>query len=377
MPLNELLLENNESVIKIKTLKQREEEYAYLLEPIEHTIASYYSEDKSLKDRDVIRILKNIKMNYFNDFSYFKEPLEQAIITQLSFALQKAKTTRHELLLAISYILWSIDNRAWTGDKKAYLDWILNFFGMMDGQEKKDFRKKYEKLGDEFGIDEEKIISMTASGEELYEDLYQPSKEDEAWSEEDSRYFAMSDDEKCEYLLGSKDESKKLMALKELMDLSNQYLQSGRFKEALNILNKLASGELEEGLKEVILSMRIESLICLKDYESAEKRIVELIGLNEDYPMAYFHMAVMSFNVNDLQNALKHTEESIRIAEKVDMKHTQYYQMKANILKKLGDDDYVKFEKIAQDLEKDNLKMLKKLAEENEIDMDDFEEMMK
>ena len=77
------------------------------------------------------------------------------------------------------------------------------------------------------------------------------------------------------------------------------------------------------------------------------------------------------------KNALRHTEESIRIAEKVDMKHPQYYQMKANILKKLGDDNYSKFEKIAENLAKDNFKMLKRFSEEKGINMDEFEELMK
>lgn len=64
IPLNKLLSEDSEEGKKIKSLKNREEEYAYLLCPIEETIAWYYSENKKLKDKDIIKVLKNIKSNY-------------------------------------------------------------------------------------------------------------------------------------------------------------------------------------------------------------------------------------------------------------------------------------------------------------------------
>ena len=167
------------------------------------------------------------------------------------------------------------------------------------------------------------------------------------------------------------------MVLKELMELAEQYLQNGKFEESLSILNKLSSGELEEGLKEVVFSLRIECLICLKEYGRAENRIKELICQNKDYPMSYFHRAVISFKENRLDDALEHTEESIRIAEKADMRHPQYYQMKANILKKLGNDSYKKSEEIAVKLAKENFKKIQEFADENGIDIDEFEGLMK
>ena len=377
IPLNRLLLEDNEHLKQIKSLQQREEEYAYLLGPIEETIALHYSENRKLKDKDVTRILKNLRANYSMNLDFFKEPLEKEILIQLSFAAQYNNTMHRELFLAISYILWSIDNRNWIGDSRAYLDWVLNFFGMMDKKEKMEFKEKYDALGKKFGIEEEKIRVMTSGSDDLDEEAYEPSDEEKEWSKEESKYFAMSDSEKCEYFLKCKDEGESLMALKELMELSEQYLQNGEFEKSLSILNRLASGELNKELREVILSLRIECLICLKDYTRAENRIEELIHQNKDYPMAYFHRAVISFKENNLKDALEHTEESIRAAEKVDMRHPQYYQMKANILKKLGDDNYKKFEKIAENLAKDNFKMLKKFSEENGINMDEFEELMK
>lgn len=374
VPLSKILLEDTDEIKKIRTLQQREEEYAYLLGPIEETIALHYSENKNLKDKDIVQMLKNLKINYYSALDFFKEPLEKEILIQLSFAAQRNKTTHREVFLAISYILWSIDNRTWTGDNRAYLDWILNFFGMMEADEKEEFQKKYNELGKKLGIDEEKIRAMTMGSDELDDEgVYEASEEENKWSEEDSKYFAMSDDEKCEYFLRCEDEGERLMVLKELMELSEQYLQNNQFEKSLNILNKLASSKLESGLKEVIFSLRIECLICLKQYEQAEQRIDELILQNKDYPMAYFNRAVILFKKGDLAKALEVLDSCIQISERVDMKHHQFYMMKADILKRQNNDDYKRFEKMAKAVENENMKMLKRMAEENELDLEDFD----
>ena len=54
------------------------------------------------------------------NLDFFKEPLEKEIIIQLSLALQDTDTMHRELYLSISYIIWSIDNRTWTGDNKSH-----------------------------------------------------------------------------------------------------------------------------------------------------------------------------------------------------------------------------------------------------------------
>lgn len=374
--LNKVLLEDNEEVRKIKTLKQREEEYAYLLGPIEYTIALYYFDNRKLKDRDGVKALKNIKMNYFKDLSYFKEPLEQKIITQLSLALRETETTRHELLLAISYILWSIDNRTWTGDNRAYLDWLLNFFGMMDKKEKKEFRKKYYELGKEFGIDEEKIRVMTAGGGELGEDVYEPSEEDEAWSKKDSEYFAMSDDEKCRHLIKCNDAIESSRVLIDLIDQMERYFKNGSYIKIVQIADKIKDAKIEKRVREIIYSMKAEALICMKDYENAENAAQELIGFSRNYPMGHFHRAVIRFHNNDLKGALEVLDKTIEVAEKVNMRHPQYYMLKADILKKLENEDYKRFEKLAQDVDKENTANIKDFADEAGIDAEEFEDFM-
>ena len=376
IPLNRLLLEDNEEVKRIKSLQQREEEYAYLLGPIEHTITSYYSKNRNLKDKDIVKILKNLRLNYSQNLDFFKEPIEKEILIQLSLALQDTDTMHRELYLSISYIIWSIDNRTWTGDNRAYLDWALNFFGMMDKKEKKEFKKKYDRLGKEFGIEEEKIRVMTAGSEELDEDMHEPSEEEKAWSKEDSEYFAMSDEEKCNYLLKCNDKNKSNEFLLDLLDQMEMYFKNGSFAKIVQIADKIKDAEVEKRTREIIYSMKAEALICMKEYEKAENAAQELIEFSRNYPMGYFNRAVIRFHNNDLKGALEILDKTIEIAEKVNMKHFQYYMLKADILKKLGNGDYERFEKLAQDVNKENEAKLKNFVDEAGLDIEEFKDFM-
>ena len=355
-------------------MQQREEEYAYLLGPIEYTIASYYSKNRKLKDKDVAKMLKNLRSNYSQNLDFFKEPLEKEIIIQISLALQDTETMHRELYLSISYIIWSIDNRTWTGDNRAYLNWVLNFFGMMDKKEKKEFKKKYDELGKEFGIEEEKIRAMTAGSEELDEYIYEPSHEEEAWSKEDSEYFAMSDDEKCNFLLKCDDKNKSSEVLLELLGQMEMYFKNGSFNKIVQIADKIKDAKIEKKTMEIIYSMKAEALICMKEYEKAENAAQELIAFSRDYPMGYFHRAIIRFQNNDLKGALEILDKTIEVAEKVNMKHFQYYMLKADILKKLGNEDYKRFEKLAQDTEKETDAKLKNFADETGLDIEDFKD---
>ncbi len=372
IPPNRLLLEDNEEVKKIKSLQQREEEYAYLLGPIEHTISLYYYENRKLKDKDVAKMLKNLRSNYSQNLDFFKEPLEKEILIQLSLALQDTETMHRELYLSISYIIWSIDNRTWTGDNRAYLDWVLNFFGMMDKKEKKEFKKKYDELGKEFGIEEEKIRAMTAGSEELDENIYELSDEEKAWGKEDSEYFSMSDDEKCAYLLKCNDKLELSKVLIDLMDQMETYFKNGSFIKIVQISDKIKDAKIEKKTREIIYSMKAEALICMKEYEKAENAAQELIAFSRDYPMGYFHRAIIRFHNNDLKAALEILDKTIEVAEKVNMRHFQYYMLKADILKKLGNEDYKRFEKLAQDVNKENEAKFKDFADEAGLDIEDF-----
>jgi len=376
VPLDRLLLEDNEEVKKIKSLQQKEGEYAYLLGSIEHTIALCYSENRKLKDKDVVKMLKNLRSNYSKNLDFFKEPLEKEILIQLSLALQDIETRRRELYLSISYILWSIDNRAWTGDNRAYLDWLFNFFGMMDANEKKQFKKKYDELGNNLGIDKEKIRAMTMGGDDLDEDLYEPSEEEKAWIKEDSKYFAMSDEEKCDYLLKCNDKDKSSEVLLDLLNQMAMCLGSGSFVKVAQIADKIKDAKVGKKMREIICSMKVEALICMKEYEKAESAAQELIAFSRDYPMGHFHRAVIRFNNDDLKGALEILDKTIEVAEKVNLKHFQYYMLKADILKKLGNEDYKRFERLAQDINKKNEATLKNFADKAGLDIEEFKDFM-
>lgn len=370
--INRLLLEDNEDVKHIKSLQQREEEYAYLLGPIEHAIASYYSENRKLKDKDAAKMLKNLRSNYSQNLDFFKEPLEKEILIQLSLALQDTETMHRELYLSISYILWSIDNCSWIGDNKAYLDWLLNFFGMMDKEEKKEFKKKYGRLGKEFGIEEEKIRAMTMGSDEFDdEEVYEPNEKENKWSKEDSEYFAMSDEEKCNYLLKCDDKNKSSEVLLDLLNQMEMHFKNGSFAKVVQIADKIKDAKAEKKMREIIYSMKAEALICMKEYKGAENAAQELIAFSRDYPMGYFHRALIRFYNTDLKGALEVLDKTIEVAEKVNMRHFQYYILKADILKKLGDGRYKEFEDIARKIEKRNLQMIKEKAEKFGFDLED------
>ncbi len=127
IPLKNLLKEDNEQIKKLKTLFKREAEYSIVLAGIEIPIKSYYQFHKNIKDKDVVKILKNIKANYDKNIDFFQEELEQMIMCMLSITLQTKKITKHEFFLAIDYILWSISNRDYLGPT-GYLDWLQDFF---------------------------------------------------------------------------------------------------------------------------------------------------------------------------------------------------------------------------------------------------------
>jgi len=187
IPLNKLLLEDNKKVKKIQTIYQREEEYSDILGPMEVTIACFYKENEKLKDKNVIKAIKNIKLNYDKALEYFKEPLEKEIIISLSEALQKKKITVHEFLLVLSYILWCIDNRKWMGEPRAYLNWLLKFFDMFDEKEKEKFDRQLDILGEMLDIDKTKLEAMKCNFENVEDLELDPGAE--KWNIKNSKKF--------------------------------------------------------------------------------------------------------------------------------------------------------------------------------------------
>jgi len=190
IPLKSLLLQDNEEVKKIKSLYKKEDKYVMFLAPIELFIAYFYINQPKIKDADVISTINNIRANYDKDLSFFKIDFEREFIEVISFILQdaKKKITRHELFLVLGYILWSIDNRRWLGDPRAYLNWVANFFDLLNKNERKRFNESYDELGRNLGIDEDRIKVMKNEKHDV-----NFTKEDEKLSELESQKFTDPD----------------------------------------------------------------------------------------------------------------------------------------------------------------------------------------
>jgi tetratricopeptide (TPR) repeat protein len=144
-------------------------------------------------------------------------------------------------------------------------------------------------------------------------------------------------------------------------------MSNGDYQQALNEINKIIDKDMEQGLKEVLHSLKIDGLICLNDYQQAKEVISDLISLNKDYPKSYFHRAVIHFKCSDFNEALEAINQCIAVAEKASMKHFEYYKLKATILKQLGKDNWQDFEKMAEKVKKENNKMFEKLCKQKGI----------
>ncbi len=185
IPLKELLLPDNDKIRELKSIYGMEVEYLDFLGSLEFFIANYGIVNTKLKDKDVVMALRRLRDNLDKDISFFKDELEYNLMMTINASLQtQRKITKHELLLVIKHILWAIDNRDWISDNRAYVNWIANFFHLLDGDEKGKFDEMYENLGKEHGFSNEKI--KTLKGENLD---YEPPPSEIVLSKMDSENF--------------------------------------------------------------------------------------------------------------------------------------------------------------------------------------------
>ena len=146
IPLKEHLLLDNQKIKEMKSIYQKEFEYAEFLGPLEFFIANYGLYNTELKDEDIVKALNNIRNNLDKDISFFSSDLEYNLMMTISVSLQiNRKITRHELLLVIKYILWSIENRKWIMNDRGYFNWVANFFDLLNKEKKKNFHYKKRK----------------------------------------------------------------------------------------------------------------------------------------------------------------------------------------------------------------------------------------
>lgn len=167
IPLGSLLKKNTPRICAKKNIFQEEYEYSPYLGAIEFAIAEYFLNNQSLKDKEVTRALKNIKENYSKDLHFFKMPLEREVVKSLSVAIQLNPTTQHEFGLVIKYIVWSIGNRKWLQDSRAYLRWLCYYIGRLDPEREKEYAADIRRKGMEFGLPQETIENMLIKAEEM------------------------------------------------------------------------------------------------------------------------------------------------------------------------------------------------------------------
>lgn len=143
----------------LKNIYKKEEEYAGVLAPIELAIACCYLRNPHIKDSDAALALKNFREDYDKKFAKgtLEYVIQSAVLAGLGKFTKNKKISEHEFLLAIDYVLWAISNREWIPDERAYLKWICNFFGLLEGREKEDYEEFYARLGHDMNIPKGKL----------------------------------------------------------------------------------------------------------------------------------------------------------------------------------------------------------------------------
>jgi len=211
--LSELLLPDTPEIKEIKSIYEKEYEYSDYLSEIEFAIAGYYyEENRNLKDKDVISILKNIKQNRDKPISFFKKDLEIDIIESLIEPLEENPLTNHEFTLVIDYVLWVIENRSWVEDKQAYVKWITYVLGFFSEVEEGKYERQFKKSARKFGLSSAQVdmlLMKRASSDffeegDLFEGLVDKSEilsEDRTADDLETGFFLMTDDEKFNFLL--------------------------------------------------------------------------------------------------------------------------------------------------------------------------------
>jgi hypothetical protein len=105
-------------------------EYLPILFSIEQLIFTEYEENPSLKDGDVMELLKNVRDGIWKDYEG-KNELERGFITGLKlevFRLSGLRYTKGEVSACISHVLNSVKRHREHGHERDYLEFLKDFF---------------------------------------------------------------------------------------------------------------------------------------------------------------------------------------------------------------------------------------------------------
>jgi len=147
---------------KLKSIENREYEYVEIIAPLEFAVAHYYLDNPDMKDSDAASFLKNFLKDYDGIFEEgsMEERLQIGAMLGLKKHAKNKRISEHEFILVAKHILWSISNRGWVPDERAYLNWICNFFGLLNGKEKEEFDRFYGKVARVYGITKDNLESI-------------------------------------------------------------------------------------------------------------------------------------------------------------------------------------------------------------------------
>lgn len=196
MKICDLLKSDSKAIVQhVKTLMGREDEYSDYLYAIERSVAEEFLENSKLADKDVIAALDNVSKNLDKEICDFEERLEKGIVRSLIIELCEDKISGHELKLVFKYILWSIDNRSWLDDPSAYVKWLAHSMRLLEKKENEAYERKIRTLCRRKGIPAEQVEAMLSNN---FEDV---EFEDDGNSEIESRFFALEDDKKVDFVI--------------------------------------------------------------------------------------------------------------------------------------------------------------------------------
>jgi len=119
----------NDKKDPIKIEEDNRDQYIRLLYSIEKSIVNEYEYDSSLKDRDVIFILKHVRDNLFKKKYSPKANLEKAIVNNLKLALTGSDYSRFEVKASVKYVYNSVKRHKKVDGKQGYVKFISSMIG--------------------------------------------------------------------------------------------------------------------------------------------------------------------------------------------------------------------------------------------------------
>lgn len=120
----------NDKKEPVKIEEENRDYYVRLLYPIEQSIADFYKIDSTLKDRDVIFMLKHLRDNLFKKHFKPKSTLEKIILNNLKFALIRIGNdySKFEVKACIKYVYNSVKRHKKVDGPQGYLQFISAMF---------------------------------------------------------------------------------------------------------------------------------------------------------------------------------------------------------------------------------------------------------